>query len=200
MGSRPPHLKTVLGGTRRKQLRDLHHSFSADEGRACCGRCSRADEGRACFLNTDAGGACSARRRKGGEAEHGGGAGNAAGHQSVAHGRATSAIADAFVEAYKAANPDDTVAVLDISGENLPAFTAARAQAKFKVWGGGAAAADDDTEWVKTKELIAEFTSATKYVVCAPMHNFQIPAALKLYIDHLLQPHLTFRPADFTGL
>merc|ERR1711920_1136672 len=103
---------------------------------------------------------------------------------------ATNAVTDAFVSAYKEAFPEDAVTELDISGDTLPGFAAEHARSKFTVWGAGADAADSSKLWIETKKLIKQFTDADKIVITAPMHNFQIPACLKLYLDHIVQPHL----------
>lgn len=110
---------------------------------------------------------------------------------------ATSTVGKAFCKAYSEKFPDDRIKVVDVL--SLLPFTAARAQAKFKCFGGNPNAADDSEEWMYTKKLIEEFKAADKYVVLAPMWNFWIPNQLKLYIDHIVQPALTFTP-DLKGL
>ncbi len=45
-------------------------------------------------------------------------------------------------------------------------------------------------------ELIAELSSASHVIIGAPMHNFTIPANLKLYFDLIIRPNKTFRYTD----
>jgi FMN-dependent NADH-azoreductase len=54
----------------------------------------------------------------------------------------------------------------------------------------------------ESDELIAEFVSADRYVITAPMHNFHVPAALKAYIDNVVRPTKTFTtgPEGYKGL
>lgn len=112
---------------------------------------------------------------------------------------ATNTVGKAFCAAYNEKFPDDTIRVLDLASGTLPPFTAARVQLKFKLFGGDPKAVDGDKEWEDTKKLIDEFKAADKYVILSPMWNFGITYHLKLYIDHLVQPGLTFG-YDMTGL
>lgn len=105
---------------------------------------------------------------------------------------ASTTVGKAFCKAYSEKFPEDSIKVIDTL--SLAPFTAARVQAKFKCFGGDASAADDNEEWMYTKKLIDEFKSADKYAILAPMWNFWIPNHLKLYIDHIVQPALTFTP------
>jgi len=105
---------------------------------------------------------------------------------------ATNAVGKAFCKAYSEKFPDDSIKVVDTL--SLASFTASRVQAKFKCFGGDANAADDNEEWMYTKKLVEEFKSADKYAILAPLWNFWIPNHLKLYIDHIVQPAMTFTP------
>lgn len=40
--------------------------------------------------------------------------------------------------------------------------------------------------------LIDEFLAVDRYVLAMPMYNFNIPAVLKSYIDHIVRPRRTF--------
>jgi FMN-dependent NADH-azoreductase len=113
---------------------------------------------------------------------------------------ATNNVGKAFVVAYCKQFPNDGVKVLDVSAGKLQTFTAARVQSKFKLFGGDPAATSGDEEWKYTQQLVDEFKAADKYVFLTPMWNFFIPYALKLYIDHIVQPALTFGMPDCNGL
>ena len=53
-----------------------------------------------------------------------------------------------------------------------------------------------------SEALIRELESSDMLVIATPMHNFTIPAALKLWIDYVLRIHRTFSagPEGKTGL
>ena len=42
-------------------------------------------------------------------------------------------------------------------------------------------------------ELIAELKAHDEYVICTPLYNFQVPAKLKAYIDHVVRSGQTFK-------
>src|SRR5260370_9226307 len=48
-------------------------------------------------------------------------------------------------------------------------------------------------------ELIAEFLAADEVVISTPMYNFNVPAVLKAWIDHIVRLNKTFS-FDATGL
>ncbi len=112
------------------------------------------------------------------------------------------AAADAFVGAYRKANPQDTVRTLDIFKEPLPAFDFAAASAKYKIMHGKDHSQKDKEVWGKIVRVIEQFKSADKYVFAVPMWNFSIPYRLKQYIDIIVQPGYTFNStaAGYDGL
>ena len=102
------------------------------------------------------------------------------------------AVADAFLESYVGANPDDEVLKLDVFKEPLIPFDGLALQAKYSVLHGQEVSQGEAVAWKKVEELIEQFRSADKYVMAAPMWNFGIPYRLKHYIDILVQPGYTF--------
>jgi FMN-dependent NADH-azoreductase len=112
------------------------------------------------------------------------------------------AAADAFVAAYRKANPQDTVRTLDIFKEPLPAFDFTAASAKYKIMHGKDHSQKDKEVWGKVVRVIEQFKSADKYVFAVPMWNFSIPYRLKQYIDIIVQPGYTFNStaAGYDGL
>jgi FMN-dependent NADH-azoreductase len=112
------------------------------------------------------------------------------------------AAADAFVGAYRKANPQDTVRTLDIFKEPLPAFDFAAASAKYKIMHGKDHTQKDKEVWGKVVKVIEQFKSADRYVFAVPMWNFSIPYRLKQYIDIIVQPGYTFNStaAGYDGL
>jgi FMN-dependent NADH-azoreductase len=45
----------------------------------------------------------------------------------------------------------------------------------------------DDPAFVESERLIGELESSDVLLIATPMHNFTVPAALKLWIDHVLR-------------
>ncbi len=101
-------------------------------------------------------------------------------------------IADAFVDIYHQAHPEDQVATLDVFYDDLPAFDFEAVSAKYKIMHGKDHTAEDRKVWRRIVAVIDEFKAADKYVLAVPMWNFSIPYRLKQYIDILVQPGHTF--------
>lgn len=104
----------------------------------------------------------------------------------------STAVADAFVEAYKKSHPKDNVKVLDVFAGKLPEFDFLAASGKYKIIHGKPHSAEEKQAWEKVVAVIEEFKSADKFVFAVPMWNFSIPYRLKQYIDIIVQPGLTF--------
>lgn len=102
------------------------------------------------------------------------------------------AVADAFVSAYKEANPKDEVATMNLFKKDLPAFDGLAVQAKYTILHGLKHTPEELAAWKRVEEIIAEFKSADKYAMAVPMWNFGIPYRLKQYLDILVQPTYTF--------
>ena len=102
------------------------------------------------------------------------------------------AVADAFVAAYKEANPKDEVVGMNLFKKDLPAFDGLAVQAKYTILHGLKHTPEELSAWKKVEEIIAEFKSADKYVMAVPMWNFGIPYRLKQYLDIIVQPGYTF--------
>lgn len=105
-------------------------------------------------------------------------------------------VADAFMDAYKAAHPGDTVEVLNLFGQKLPDFDAMAVQGKYNVMQGKAFSEQEKKAWDAIVKTIEHFKSFDKYVFAVPMWNFGIPYKLKMYIDIIVQPGLTFAVSD----
>lgn len=100
--------------------------------------------------------------------------------------------AAAFIDAYKAAHPGDTVEALDLWAADLPAFNGATLDAKYAVLGGKDFTADQSAAWARVTAAAEHFKAADKIVISLPMWNFGVPYVLKHYIDVIAQPGLTF--------
>lgn len=102
------------------------------------------------------------------------------------------AVADAFVEAYRANNPNDEIVTLDIFKSDLVPFDGLAVQAKYTILHGQKHSQEELNAWKAVEAIIEEFKSADKYIMAVPMWNFGIPYRLKHYIDVIVQPGYTF--------
>jgi FMN-dependent NADH-azoreductase len=102
------------------------------------------------------------------------------------------AAADAFVSAYKAANPKDEIMTINLFKKDLPAFDGLIVRAKYTILHGLKHSNEELAAWREVEKVIDEFKAADKYVMAVPMWNFGIPYKLKHYLDVLIQPGYTF--------
>jgi FMN-dependent NADH-azoreductase len=95
-----------------------------------------------------------------------------------------------FVQHWREAHPGGKVITRDLSATELPLITAD--------WIGAAYAPEAGlTPQQKqilaiSHELIAELQAADEYIIGVPMHNFSIPAIIKLWIDQIVRVGKTF--------
>jgi len=101
-------------------------------------------------------------------------------------------VAKAFLEAYAATNPGDTIETLDLWKTTLPEFDGETVKAKYAVMSGQKFTPEEDAAWKAVVKIADHFKSFDKYVFSLPMWNFGIPYKLKHYIDLLAQPGLAF--------
>ncbi|MHB8766696.1 MAG: FMN-dependent NADH-azoreductase [Deferrisomatales bacterium] len=111
--------------------------------------------------------------------------------------------ARAFLDAYRARNPGDSVETLELATADLPAFDFSAASGKYKIMRGLAHSAEEARAWSRVTQAVAQLKAADKVVVSTGMWNFSIPYRLKQWVDIIVQPGLTFSfdPATgYTGL
>jgi FMN-dependent NADH-azoreductase len=104
----------------------------------------------------------------------------------------STAVADAFVAAYRNAHPADEVKTVNLFTADLPPFDGFALNAKYAILNGQTPSREDQAAWGRVVALTEEFKSFDRYVVASPMWNFSIPYRLKHYLDLLVQPTLTF--------
>jgi len=102
------------------------------------------------------------------------------------------AVADAFVEAYRTAHPDDLVTTVNLFTTELPPFDGFALNAKYAILQGQDHTGEEAAAWKAVESVIEMFTSADKFVFAVPMWNFGIPYRLKHFIDVIVQPGYTF--------
>lgn len=106
-------------------------------------------------------------------------------------GGQSSKLADAYIAEHQRRQPTSRVVVRDLVAQPVSQLTAERFQ-------GFAADADarSDVQRAAVAEsdaLIAELKSADVIVFAVPMYNFNIPAGLHNYFDHVARAGVTFR-------
>ncbi len=100
----------------------------------------------------------------------------------------TIAVAQAFLEAYRVAHPQDEIERVDLWDRVLPPFDNATIEAKFAVLRRNDFTPEQFARWNAVREVSRHFNSADKYVFSVPMWNFGVPYPLKHYIDVVTLP------------
>lgn len=94
-----------------------------------------------------------------------------------------------FVTAWTEAHPDGRVVVRDLMETDLRFVTAPWLQAYFTP---PAAHSLEMKEALRlSDELVAELLASDHLVIATPVYNYNVPAALKAWIDHIVRKGLT---------
>jgi FMN-dependent NADH-azoreductase len=106
-------------------------------------------------------------------------------------------LGNAIIGKLKAANPDSTITVKDLTKNPFPHLEEATLAAFFTP-------AENHTlehkEALKNSDqAIAEIKDADIIVIGAPLWNFGVPSVLKAWIDHIARANITFK-YDETGV
>ncbi len=102
------------------------------------------------------------------------------------------AVAEAFLEAYSAANPDHEIDKMDLWDTELPELNIAMIDAKYRLLDLGELDQREADAWRVVVQTFNRFNSADKIVLSTPMWNFNVPYKLKHLIDIIVQPDLAF--------
>lgn len=105
---------------------------------------------------------------------------------------ASEKMAEAFLAKYRAQNPTHGIRRLNVFEAGLPPFGKLHAIAKFAPIIGEERTAEQEKLWQEILAIIRDFDRADKILLSTPMWNYSIPWALKLYIDCIMQPRVTF--------
>jgi len=95
-----------------------------------------------------------------------------------------------FVAAWKIGHPDGTVIHRDLAANPPPLIDAEWIASNHTP--DAARTPRQKALMTMSDEMIAELSRADEYVIGVAMHNFSIPAVLKLWIDQVARPGLTF--------
>lgn len=99
-------------------------------------------------------------------------------------------VANAFMESYKAKNPDHEVEVLDLYEKGMPHYS--QHDFNYAIFTKEHLSDEDIAARDFSYALIDQFMAADKIVVSAPMWNFSFPSILSAYIDHIVVAGKTF--------
>ena len=102
-------------------------------------------------------------------------------------------VAEKFMQTFKDKYPSYDVDELDLYKEELPKLSVKRIDGKYALLGGADLQGDLQDAWKEIIVHIERFLSADIYLLSVPMWNFNIPYALKHYIDIIVQPKYLFR-------
>ena len=105
----------------------------------------------------------------------------------------TRQLSDALIERLRAKHGDATVIEREV-GDGLPVITSTWTEGSYLP---PEQRADVHREALRVSdELVAELQAADIVVIGAPVYNFSIPAALKLWIDQIARAGVTFRYSE----
>jgi len=94
-----------------------------------------------------------------------------------------------FVSQWRAAHADGTVTIRDLAETDLPFVTAPWLEAYFTP------VEQHSPQMAATlhlsDELVAEILAADHIVIATPVYNYNVPAALKAWVDHIVRKGLT---------
>jgi FMN-dependent NADH-azoreductase len=107
-------------------------------------------------------------------------------------------IAGVFLDAYRQAHPEASVAEWDLWDGSLPSF-AVGAKAKMTVFGGAEPQGAEADAWAAARHTFDRFNAADRLLFSVPMWNAGIPYVLKQFIDVVSQPGWIFDVDPHTG-
>ncbi len=105
----------------------------------------------------------------------------------------TLTVTAAFLNALREKVPDLEVERLDLYEDELPAVAGMNIHTKYALMLGLRVGPRHQPAWAEIESLIDQFMTTDLVVVSSPMWNFNIPYALKYYIDAVVQPGYLFR-------
>jgi FMN-dependent NADH-azoreductase len=98
----------------------------------------------------------------------------------------------AFLDSYKAANPEDKIVELDLFSEELPYYDTDTLNGMFKQAKGFEMNEQEQTRAANVTKYMDQFLAADKVVFAFPLWNFTIPAQLLTYLFYIVQAGKTF--------
>ena len=108
-------------------------------------------------------------------------------------------IAETYLAALRAGNPDLEIDTIELWDADLPAFDGDKVAAKMNVIVGQQQNDAQKTAWDQIVDIANRFISVDRYLFAVPMWNGGIPYRLKHYIDIIHQPGLLWGLTPDTG-
>ncbi len=102
------------------------------------------------------------------------------------------AVANAFLDAYRRANPSVVVDTLNVWDERLPDFDGEAIGAKYKGVSKEPMNESEQAVWDRIRSLVRRFQEADRILLGVPMWNFAYPYKLKQLIDLACQRNMLF--------
>lgn len=100
-------------------------------------------------------------------------------------------LADHLIQRLRQAEPHGSIQVRDLGADPVPYFDGATAGALFTP--ADQRTAEQAAIAARSDALVAELFDADRIVFAVPVYNFNLPAQLKSYIDHIARAGVTFR-------
>lgn len=100
---------------------------------------------------------------------------------------------DAFLNAYKEANPTDTVTELDLYADQIPHYGNDTITANYKLANGYELTAHEQEAAATAARYMDQFLAADKVVLAFPLWNYTAPSPMISYISYLAQAGKTFK-------
>lgn len=103
-------------------------------------------------------------------------------------------LQDRFLENYRRAFPEQTVDVLNLYGTELPQLTTDQLLGIWRKQAAHVTLSPEETRiWGLNQRLLGQFKAHHRIVIVSPLHNFNVTARLKDYLDNILVARETFR-------
>ncbi|MDP4142925.1 MAG: FMN-dependent NADH-azoreductase [Bacillota bacterium] len=105
-------------------------------------------------------------------------------------------VGEAFIDAYKKANPNDEIVTVDLYKTEIPLID----EVIFSAWGKFAQGlsfeqltTEEQNKIAAMNNILEQFLSADKYVFVTPLWNFTVPPKMKAYLDNICIAGKTFK-------
>ena len=99
-------------------------------------------------------------------------------------------LAREAIDQFQFGRPDVRLITRNVATDGLRTLSGAYAQGLIESW------SHTSDAFLDSEQLIVELEQSTCLLISTPMHNFTVPSALKLWIDHVVREGRTFKRAN----
>ena len=99
-------------------------------------------------------------------------------------------LAREAIEQFRFGRPDVQLVTRNVGTDGLGALSGAYARGLVESW------THTSDAFLDSEQLIAELEQSAGLLISTPMHNFAVPSALKLWVDHVVREGRTFKRAN----